>query len=458
MPKAKIIIIGAGTAGLSAFHEAKKYQQNVLIVDQTPLGSTCARTGCMPSKALIEIANQFQATKNFAKLGIRGGHHLSVRSDTALQHVRQLRDHFTAGVVRSTESIGKQLVLGEAVFQDPQTISIENKRFYCDKMIIATGSRPLIPAEWQDLHSDLLTSDNFFEQRRLPESVAVIGAGIIGLELGQAMARLGVTVTLLHKSHLIGGLTDPRVNAEALRLMRQEVTLLTGHEAQPDKNKTLRVLFHNHHVDCEKILIAVGRVPNALLPMDNLPTINPNTMRIGKLPLYMAGDVSNERPLLHEVADEGRIAGYNAAHSRNRCFQRRTPLRITFTSPNIGVVGQAFADLETDTTIVGEINFSDQGRAKLMQQNHGLLRVYANKKSGMLLGAEFVMPQGEHIAHLLALAIHHKMTAATLLQMPFYHPVIEEGLRTALRKLNRKTTRKSMPTELALCESHALME
>jgi dihydrolipoamide dehydrogenase len=155
-------------------------------------------------------------------------------------------------------------------------------------------------------------------------------------------------------------------------------------------------------------------------------------------PIFVAGDAAIELPLLHEAADEGRIAGENAAHYPAVYRRaRRTGLGIVFSDPQIAIAGRGYNDL-TKASIdfeCGEVSFEDQGRARVIGQNKGLLRVYAERSTGRLLGAEMIGPAAEHIGHLLAWSIQSQLTVIEALQRPFYHPVLEEGLRTALRNL-----------------------
>jgi dihydrolipoamide dehydrogenase len=150
--------------------------------------------------------------------------------------------------------------------------------------------------------------------------------------------------------------------------------------------------------------------------------------------IFIAGDASNDLPILHEAADEGKIAGTNAgSYPEVKPGLRRAQLGIVFTDPQIAIIGGGKATLEDKTYIVGSVSFEDQGRSRVMLKNKGLLNVYADAKTGQFLGAEMFGPSAEHIGHLLAWALQNKMTIAEMLEMPFYHPVIEEGLRTALR-------------------------
>ncbi len=143
--------------------------------------------------------------------------------------------------------------------------------------------------------------------------------------------------------------------------------------------------------------------------------------------------------MLHEAADEGRIAGDNAARfPAVRQGQRRAPLGIMFTDPQVAIVGNGYRAAQSFAHVVGQVSFVDQGRSRVMLRNEGLLHLYAEIGSGRFLGSEMFGPDAEHIAHLLSWALQMKLTIAQMLEMPFYHPVVQEGLRTALRDTQAK--------------------
>lgn len=184
-----------------------------------------------------------------------------------------------------------------------------------------------------------------------------------------------------------------------------------------------------------------------------IPAFDINTGQIEDTHIFIAGDVSNAHPLLHEAADDGRIAGENAGRYPDvRSFPRRTPLSIIFTEPQIMLAGRTFKTL-TDQGVhfkVGEVNFASQGRSRVIARNQGLLRVYGESETGLFLGAEMIGPAAEHIAHLLAWSVQHGLTVQQMIDNPYYHPVIEEGVRTALRRLNRELKMGPVPVEQCL--------
>ncbi len=455
-----VAIIGTGSAGLFALSKVRRGTDNFVIINGGELGTTCARVGCMPSKALIQVAEDFERRQLFERHGIGGHDNLHMRIEHALEHVRNLRDIFVDKVLASsTDNLGDEFIEGYARFVAPNVLDVDGRIIRARKVIIATGSRPFIPAAWAAFGARIITTDTLFELEDLPASLAVVGLGVIGLELGQALHRLGVAVTGIDKLKIIGGLQDPVVNQTAIDILGKEFPLWLGQAAEVrEEGAKLCVTCGEHSVLVDKVLASLGRVPNlenlglenlgAPLDTRGVPLYDPHTMQIGDLPVFIAGDVNANRAILHEAGDEGRIAGYNAVQDQPVAFQRKTPLAITFCDPNIASIGAALTELDPQQTAIGEMRFGALGRALIMGKNKGVLRVYADKDSGLLRGAALIGPRGEHLAHLLAWCIQLGLTVFDVLRLPFYHPVIEEGLQAALNDLRGKiTTSPAEPTE-----------
>jgi dihydrolipoamide dehydrogenase len=448
--KVDVAIIGSGSAGLYALGKVRPSGKSFVMINGGELGTTCARVGCMPSKAVIQVAEDFYRRNVFNRYGIEGHEDMNLAIPEAMEYVQDLRDLFVERVLsNSTDKLPEEnFIQGYARFIETGLVEIETgERIRADRFIIATGSRPIVPLAWEHFRDRIITSDEFFELEDLPQSVAVIGLGVIGLEIGQSLSRLGLQVTGIDQLQTIGGLSDPEVATTAIDVIGKEMPLWLGHAADVTaaSNGMLRVQAGEQSVEVECIFASMGRLPNldklgladigVELDARGIPVFDPATMRIGDTPIFIAGDVTGERPLLHEAGDEGRIAGYNAISAEPVAFRRKTPLSITFCDPNIVVVGTRFADIDPSATAVGQIQMGPVGRAIIMAKNRGLIRVYADKASGRLLGAEMACPKGENLGHLLAWCIQQQMTVGEILQMPFYHPVIEEALQAALYDL-----------------------
>ena len=451
-----VAIIGAGSAGLYALGKVRASGKRFVLINGGDTGTTCARVGCMPSKAMIQVAEDYHRRGILGRYGVTGQEELQLDSEEAMEHVRTLRDTFVDRVLsNSTDKMNAELFIeGYARFIDPHTLEVAGQRIHAERIIIATGTRPLIPAAWQAFGERIVTTDQIFELEQLPASMAVVGLGVIGLELGQALARLGVQVTGFDMLETIGGLDDPDVAKAAIDALTKDFPIHLGMAAEiSEENGKLRVTAGNHSVLVDKVLASLGRRPNlehlALenaaieLGANGIPQFNPNTMQLGSSHIFLAGDVTGERALLHEAGDEGRIAGHNASSDRITAFKRKVPLSINFCDPNICHVGARWSELDAESTAVGVVNFAPVGRALIMGKNRGILKVYADKVSGRLLGSEMACTKGENLAHLLAWSIQQQLTVGELLQMPFYHPVIEEALQAALYDCYAKVERKN---------------
>lgn len=463
-----VAIIGAGTAGMAAYRAARVHTDRVLLIEAARYGTTCARVGCMPSKLLIAAAEAAQAVREAHRFGVLAE---APRIDgrAVMARVRRERDRFVGFVLDTIQGWPEATRLaGRARLLDANTLDVDGRRVEARAVIIATGSSPHIPAGWRERLGDrLLVNDDVFDWDDLPRSLAVVGAGVIGLELALALHRLGVRVRLFARGERVGPLTDPELQALARRLFDKDLPLTLNAAALDPVRDGDEVVIGGERFDA--LLCTSGRTPNLAglglealgLPRDEHghPALDRHTGQWGAGPLFVAGDATHDRPLLHEAADAGRIAGDNAArwpevHRR----PRRAPLAVVFSDPQIAIAGASHAELSASGCAfdTGRVSFADQGRSRVMLVNRGALHVYAARGSGRLLGAEMIGPAAEHLGHLLAWSVQRGDTVQQMLDSPFYHPVIEEGLRTALRQLQNDLHLPSPPIENCLdCDTSA---
>jgi len=463
-----VAIIGAGTAGMAAYRAARVHSDKVLLIEAAHYGTTCARVGCMPSKLLIAAAEAAESVREAHRFGVQAE---APRIDgrAVMQRVRSERDRFVGFVLDTIHGWPEATRLfGRARFTGAHSLDVEGQRVDAKRIVIATGSRPRIPAGWRErLGNKLIINDDVFDWVDLPKSVAVYGAGVIGLELAIALHRLGVRVRLFARGQRVGPLSDPELQALAREIFGDELPLTLNAGALDPVLAEDQVLIGGERFDL--LLCTAGREPNldglgleALeLPYDaqGRPLVDRHTGQWDGRPLFIAGDVTDDRPLLHEAADSGRIAGDNAArwpdvHRR----PRRAPLGIVFSDPQIAVAGASHAELTAAGVAfdTGRVSFADQGRSRVMLVNRGALHVYAEQGTGRLLGAEMLGPAAEHLGHLLAWSVQRGDTVQQMLDSPFYHPVVEEGLRTALRQLSNDLHLPSPPIEDCLdCDTSA---
>ena len=449
----EVAIIGAGTAGLAARSAARHAGATTVLFEAGPGGTTCARVGCMPSKLLIAAGQAAHATRRLSDFGLHLSEPVAIDGRAVMARVRRERDRFVAGPLGTMDRIpAAEKLAGQARFENGTTLIVgDHTRVRARAIVIATGSRPGVPAELGTLGDRVLTSDTVFEHETLPASLAVVGAGPLGIELAQAFARLGVRVAVFDRSGSIGGLADPAVTLAAKGLLGRELDLKFGVEmAAARTGEGVRIDWRSDEGEgsglFERVLVAAGRTPNldglslerAGLELNNkgIPVFDRATLRCGESAVFIAGDADADLPVLHEAASEGAIAGRNAAwYPRVEPAGRMAPLSIVYTDPEIAQVGGGWRAAEGEDVVTGETDLAGSGRARVMNRNAGLIRVYARRSDGRLLGGEMIGPDCEHLAHLLAWAVQRGMTPGEVLALPFYHPTIAESLRSAVRQL-----------------------
>ena len=452
-----LIIIGAGSAGISAYKQAVKHTQNLLIINDGPWDTTCARVGCMPSKVLISTANRMHDIQHSETLGLAV--EAKINTDQVMTHVRHLRDRFTRATLKDVEAWPTEhKINGRAHFINANTISVNNQEYQAKAFILAVGSTPQYDEKLKEqLGERLITSDQIFELETLPKSIAVIGSGVIAIELAQAMHRLGVETHIFARSKKVGALSSPELQMLAQEILSQELNLYF--ETLPKKydiqNESIKIEFEHQSkpqlIDVDLVLAATGR--RSLLSTLKLENIEPDfadlkklpvnseTKQLGNLPIFIAGDAHTKTPLQHEASHEGKLLVQSCLNlNAIKSVKTLTALGIVFCEPQMASVGQNHKQL-TDAKvefITGKVDYSKQGRALTMAKNQGAAEIYVAKKDGTVLGAEFFCPAAEHFAHTFAWLIGEKLTVDNILAKPFYHPTLEEGLRTALRHARRQ--------------------
>ncbi len=448
-----VAIIGAGSAGLAARKAAAATRAKVILIESGPGGTTCARVGCMPSKLLLAAAKSARDVADAPAFGVGRQGRVRIDGRAVMARVQRERDRFVADVLRDVAQIpAAQKIHGHARFAGPTTLAIDDHTLVeARAIVIASGGRPFVPKTLADVCGErLVTHETVFDLNDLPASLGVIGGGPLGLELATAFARLGVATTLFDEGHAIGGAHDPEIQVKLQQAARGEMTLNLGVSIEAARAASGNIVLswkqgaRKKRATFAYILDAAGRPPTlddldlnlAGLELDGhgVPVFDPATMRCGDSAVFIAGDANNFRPVLHEAALQGELAGRNAAHFPK--LEQSPPgvnVAITFTDPDIAAVGEGFDAEKARRWAIGASD--SNGRAHVQNRDAGLLRAYARREDHVLIGGELFGPDVEHLAHLLAWAVQLEMKVEDVLALPFYHPTMEESLRACLRDL-----------------------
>ncbi|WP_323017525.1 dihydrolipoyl dehydrogenase [Castellaniella sp.] len=453
-----VAIIGAGSAGLPAYREVLKAGLKPLLIESGPHGTMCARVGCMPSKLLIAAAEAAAAIRHAPGFGVYAAGPVQIDGVAVMERVRRERDRFVGFVVEDVQAMPPEHRLDARVefLRDGVLQSDQGHEIHAGRIIIATGAQPVVPDIYRPLGELAIVNDDVFDWQDLPRSVLVIGAGVIGVELGLALARLGVRVRVLNRSASFAHLADPAVREAAVALLAPELNLVRNAQVTTVLREGRQAVVGwtagdgtETREQFDYVLLTAGRLPvlaplhpeRTSMPLDarGMPQIDPATLQVQGQPVFLAGDVTGRHAIQHEASDDGRLAGRNAAAWPDvQALPRRAAMAVVFSNPQIMQVGGGFSVHDSDTVAVGEVDWTRQGRSRVMLRNQGLLHVYMQRADQRFLGAEMVGPDAEHVAHLLAWALQMELTVPQMLALPFYHPTIEEGIRTALRDALRQ--------------------
>lgn len=440
------VVIGGGSAGYAAARTARqKFESVAIIEDGGELGGLCILRGCMPSKTLIYSAEVLHLAKEGRKFGLDIP---EAGVDMKALHERKLVtiDDFASYRREQLESDRFTLIRDRAVFVDERTVSLANSgdKVTADFFMIATGSvvnTPDVPGLRDTSH---WTSDEVLDLDFLPESVIVLGGGIVACELAQFLNRVGTKVTQIQRSARILKEASEEASAVVMEAFRDEgIDLHTDTDLKSVEKEGERfvVRFTKDgelmEVQGRYLFNALGRTPNSRsLGLDKAGVrlkksghIEVNEMQQTANPrIYAAGDVAGPHEIVHIAIMQGEVAaGHALGNTVDRVdYDRKTG--VVFTDPQIASAGISLAEAEERGVelVVADYPFDDHGKSILMEAKYGYVKTWADRSSGKLIGAECVGKDAGELIHAMAVAITLGATPAELLKVHWYHPTLSE--------------------------------
>ena len=430
-----LIIIGGGAGGLAAARAAQWVGADALLVNDGPLGGDCTFTGCIPSKTLLSAARD--------GLGF----------DDAVGRVSQAIDRVaateTADVFRSR---GTRVLEARARLVTHDSIAVGDRRITAPKIIIATGGRPVMPPIPGLDTVDALTNDSVFSLSSLPASMTIVGGGPIGCELAEAFARLGTAVTLVEGLPRLLAREEPDASAVVERsLTGLGVRVMTGvliERVESTAMGSVRIFVDGQEIVTDKLLMAVGRVPNAEeLGLDELGIEltkgsyikTDDRLSTNVRGVYAAGDVTGKLAFTHAADEMGRLAAGNALGKGQRGRYRTHWIPwVTFTSPEVARIGMTEAVAAAHGGRVAELPLSEIDRAITDGSEDGFIKLIVGPKritrglfGGQLIGATIVAPRAGEMIHEIALAMRVGMFTGRLAQTVHAYPSWSYGIQKA---------------------------
>lgn len=433
-----LIVIGSGPGGYTTAARAAASGLRVMLCERDELGGTCLNRGCIPTKALCHTSSLAAAAREAAAAGVNIGREISVDLAAAMDRKDSIVAELRQGVAMELKDV--TVIKGEASFLAADTVEIDGTQYKAPRMVVATGSRPAmldIPGAELAVNSDFMLSC-----RELPESITIIGGGVIGIEFASILADCGAKVTVIEYCQEILPPFDAEV-AKRLRmcLKRRGIKIITG-AAVKSIEEGMKVTYESKgrlsSVESSMVLMAVGRRPVLPAGLEQLGIelhrgfikVDPLTMESSLKGVYAIGDVNGLCLLAHAAEAQG------AALLGHKINLGVIPSAV-FCRPECAMAGlteEQARSREIDI-MVGQSTFRSNGKAIAMGEPDGMVKVIAERSSGKLLGCHIC---GAHAADLIAepaLAIAHGLTAADLLATVHTHPTLGEVIPRALSAL-----------------------
>lgn len=462
-----LIILGSGSTAFAAAIKASELGKTALMTEERTTGGTCVNRGCVPSKNLIEAAHHWHNAGHprFPGLYTRQ-ERLDFRQLVAQKDatICLLRKKKYTSIAEASERI--QIREGHAAFVDAHSIEIGGERITGDQILIATGSRPVIPPvsgldRVPYLTSDLLTCQEPQELNALPPVLAIIGGGYIALELGQMFARLGSRVTILEQSEHILPSYEPEIGLVLQDLLRAEGIDLQASTKVVRVEKTaegINVFTTKGMVEATHLLVATGRRPNsdrlnleaAGVSIDQRGFIQVDDHLRTSVPhIWAAGDVIGGQMATPVGAHDGSIVAQNAFTSANRRTERTNIPRAIFTDPQVGIVGLTDAEALARglSCRCATVSMEQVPRAAAIGDTRGLIKMVIEDETKRIVGVSILAPNASEMIHIAALAIRARMTVEDLIESIFVYPTFSEALKIAALAFRKDVSKLSCCAE-----------
>jgi pyruvate/2-oxoglutarate dehydrogenase complex dihydrolipoamide dehydrogenase (E3) component len=452
-----VVVIGGGSAGYSSASTAQSLGARVAIIDPGPLGGLCILKGCMPTKTILrssDIMALMRRAKEFGIQTVDPQANLSAINDRKNKLIQEFTDYR----IQQLKDDRFTLIQERAEFISPREIRVGNQTLKAKSFILATGS---VIADYPVpglKETGFITSDDVLQMREAPQSIIVLGAGAVAVELAQFFLRIGVKVTLLQRSpHILSKGDEDLARPVEHRFREEGMDLYTGTNIlRAEKKQDNSVVYFQHEgeeksVSAQYILQALGRRPN--IDGLHLETAGVEThkgritvdakMKTSQPHIFAVGDVNGIHEVVHIAIQQGEVAGYNAMRPENeREVDDRLKSSVVFTDPAVASVGLSEKECQANNIayLSASHPFDDHGKSMCLGETHGHVKLLCDPDSGKVLGGHIVGPEAGELIHELITLMHFGGTVKDLAGIPHYHPTLAEILTYPAEELLEQLT------------------
>lgn len=436
-----VIVIGGGPAGYVAAIRAAQHGAKVAIVEKGEFGGTCLNVGCIPTKTYMKSAEVIEGIQMAASRGIMlESTNFRVDMPKVVQHKNSIVKKLTSGVEALLRSNKVDIFKGVAKINKNKDVVVDDSKVIKgDKIILAGGSKVSQINLPGINHPGILSSDTLLDLKELPETLAVIGGGVIGIEMAQAFVELGSKITVIEMmDRIIPGIDTEASDVLAAHLKKKGVKILTSTkitEIVDNKGKVEIKTDKGDSIIAEKALLSVGRLPDLEGIGDVEFEIERGKIKVDKFMetsvkgIYAPGDVNGIKMLAHVAFRMGEVAADNAVKGNHRELKLHSAPSVVYTLPEVAMVGLTEQEARERYEIrVGRFNFAANGRALASGESVGFVKVIADNKYGEILGVHIVGPAAAEIINQASLLMEMEITVDEVVKTIYGHPTYSEAL------------------------------
>lgn len=404
-------IIGGGPAGYTAALHAASLGQKVILFEKENIGGVCLNKGCIPTKSILHVSELFHKMQNCADYGI-SAENIVLDYSKVIERKNQTIEKLKKGIELALKNAKVTVVKAEAQLIDAKIIKAEDIEYNCEKVICAIGSSPRVVKGLEFDHEFLLSSDDILNMDKLPQSILIIGSGAIGIEWARIMSNFGVETTVVELAPHLLPLADIEVSKRIERIFKtRKIKFYTETSVEKVDGKNI-ILSNGETLNPEKVLVAIGRVPNKVECVDGVKYI---------------GDVAGEIQLAHYAIKQA------LTEVKEILFEKDLTPSVVYGAPEIAWVGKREQDLEVGTFTKSQLLISALGKAHCDNETEGFIKLLS--QDGKIVGAHIVSAEASSLLQQVIIAMQNNISVDKLKEVCFAHPTYSEGIFEALFKL-----------------------
>jgi mercuric reductase len=447
-----LVILGGGAAAFSAAIRADRNGAKALMIDRGTIGGTCVNVGCVPSKRLLAVGDQFfrVANRPFPGLRLEGG--WSVDFGAVVRSKDRLVAAFRKGKYKDVLASlkGVEYVRGHAAFVSPDAVKVGGHRYEAEGFVIATGSSPTVPQIPGLANVDYLTNVEALSLRDRPDSMIVLGGRALGLEFAQMYQQIGTEVMVLQRNHRIVPEEEPEVSEYLRRYLEEDgvrihtgVELVSVVQRRGRKVVTAQAGGRKRTFEADALVLAMGRTPNTealnltaagvQVKEDQGVKVDAH-MRTTATHIYAGGDVKGKPMLETTAAKEGYVAAENALAHRGLTMDYRAVPHAVFTDPAIASVGLTDAQANATAPVrctCNTVRMDQVPKPVIVEDARGLVKIVAEAKGHKVLGVHILASLAPEMIHEGVLAVKHELTLEDIIDTVHVFPTFSEAIKLA---------------------------